>query len=84
VWMVLQSAEWNLGQFWVLLAFGLFALAFLIGGLYLGRIGTQLLRADATEGVNAQALLGRWIIGYRLVLLVLLITVWDMVFKPGL
>jgi hypothetical protein len=29
-------------------------------------------------------LMGRWITGYRVVLLVLVLAVWDMVFKPGL
>jgi hypothetical protein len=29
-------------------------------------------------------LLDRWILGYRVVLVVLVVAVWDMVFKPGL
>ena len=85
VWMVLISSEWNLSQAWVLLALGLFAVAFLIGSLYLGRIGIQLLRsADSEDAGAGQMLLGRWILGYRLVLLVLVVAVWDMIFKPGL
>ncbi len=83
VWMVLMSSEWNFRQFWVLLAIGLFILAFLIGAVYLGQVGTQLQRLTTEAGLNAQALLTRWLVGYRVVLLVLLIIVWDMVFKPG-
>src|SRR5439155_880201 len=38
-------------------------------------------RIDAGRG---RLLLDRWILGYRLVLLVLVVAVWDMIFKPGL
>ena len=85
VWMVLVSAAWNFSQLWVLIALGLFALAFLIGVAYLSRVGIQLARlgggGQATDGA---ALVGRWILGYGLVVAALLIAVWDMVFKPGL
>ena len=84
LWMVFENADWNFRQFWVLLAIGLFILAFLIGAIYLGRIGMQLQRLASTEPANAKLVLGRWIMGYGVVLLVLLIAVWDMVFKPGL
>jgi uncharacterized membrane protein len=84
VWMVLVSAAWKFSQLWVLLALGLFALAFLIGVAYLSRVGIQLARmgssAQATDGA---ALVGRWILGYGLVVAVLVVAVWDMVFKPG-
>jgi uncharacterized membrane protein len=88
VWMVLSSAAWAMTQLWVLLALGLFTLAFLIGALYLSRVAIAMERA-ATRGESggapsATALLSRWLIGYGVVLAVLLITVWDMVFKPGL
>ena len=33
---------------------------------------------------RGRLLLDRWILGYRLVLLVLVVAVWDMIFKPGL
>src|SRR4051812_38679815 len=45
VWMVLISSEWNFGQGWVPLAIGLLLVAFLIGAVYLGRIGIALQRA---------------------------------------
>ncbi len=84
VWMVLENASWNFRQFWVLFGIGLLVLAFLIGAVWLGRVGTQLLSVGPDDVTNAKLLLGRWLIGYRVVLLVLLIAVWDMVFKPGL
>ncbi len=84
VWMVLMSSDWNFAQFWVLFALGLFVLAFLIGAIYLGRIGIQLQRIAGESAANGAALLNRWIFGYRLVLALLLIALWDMIFKPGL
>jgi hypothetical protein len=64
----------------------LFGVAFLIGAAYLSRVGIKLQRA-ANEGAagasDTKELLGSWILGYRLILLTLLIAVWDMVFKPG-
>ncbi len=84
VWMVLIDSQWNFRQFWVLLAIGLFVLAFLIGAVYLGRVGIQMQQLKPDDTANGQVLLDRWLVGYRLVLIVLLIVVWDMVFKPGL
>jgi uncharacterized membrane protein len=87
VWMVLAGSEFRLTQPWVLLALGLFAIAFLIGAVYLSRIGIALDRASspaATATADLPGLLDRWLVGYGAVLLVLLVAVWDMVFKPGL
>lgn len=86
VWLVLASAEWSFTQLWVLLALGAFAAAFLIGALYLSRSAIQLERLTAAADFDLQAareLLSRWIVGYQAVLVILLIAVWDMVFKPG-
>jgi uncharacterized membrane protein len=86
VWMVLENGAWNFGQLWVLLAIGLFVVAFLVGALYLGRLGVQMGRAaqSGAPSADVRSLLGRWVAGYAVVLLILLVTVWDMVFKPGL
>jgi uncharacterized membrane protein len=85
VWMVFADSEWHFSQLWVLLALGLFALAFAIGAVYLSRVGIQLARAGAPgqDASATTALLNRWLVGYGIVLLVLLAAVWDMVFKPG-
>jgi uncharacterized membrane protein len=85
--LVLTSAAWDFAQLWVVIGLALFAVAFAIGLGYLSRIGIQLNRiADETVAASpdATALLGRWIIGYRVVLVILVVIVWDMVFKPGL
>jgi len=91
--LVLSSAAWDFGQAWVLLGLGLFVVAFAIGVGYLARIGAELGRlanagtAPATgpgDKTPAADLLGRWILGYRLVLAVLAVIVWDMIAKPGL
>jgi uncharacterized membrane protein len=84
VWMVLVSAAWKFSQLWVLLALGLFAVAFLVGAVYMSRVGTQLQRmAGSSQGADGAALVRRWLLGYGLVMVALLVAVWDMVFKPG-
>jgi uncharacterized membrane protein len=86
IWLVLENAAWDFGQLWVVIAIGLFAIAFLIGAVVLGRIGIQLQRLGDRSGGDADAgqLLNRWILGYGAVLVVLVIAAWDMVFKPGM
>jgi len=83
--MVLVDSAWSFGQLWVLMALALFAIAFLVGAIYLSRIGIAMDRAAAPGGpVSAlPSLLNRWLAGYIVVLAVLLVAVADMVFKPG-
>jgi len=84
LWMVLESEAWDFSQAWIQLAIGLFAVAFVIGALYLSRVGIALGRAAAAGDVPAlRQLVDRWLTGYGVVLLILLVAVWDMVFKPG-
>jgi len=84
LWMVLESEAWDFSQAWIQIAIGLFAAAFVIGALYLSRVGIALGRATASADVAAQRrLVDRWLTGYGVVLLILLVAVWDMVFKPG-
>jgi uncharacterized membrane protein len=85
--LVLTSAAWDFGQLWVLIGLGLFVVAFAIGVGYLSRIGIRLGHlADAPLPSldEANHLLSRWIVAYRVVLVLLVVVVWDMVFKPGL
>lgn len=87
VWLVLASPGWSFTQLWVILALGAFFVAFLLGAVYLSRIALELERLAAHTDASLQAardVLGRWIVGYRVVLLILLFVLWDMVFKPGL
>ncbi len=87
VWLVLASSAWKLTQLWILIALGGFIVAFLIGAVYLGRSVIGLGRLTAQEGYDIQAardLIRRWLVGYEIVLVILLVVIWDMVFKPGL
>jgi uncharacterized membrane protein len=85
IWMVLKSSAWHFGQGWVRLALGLFAAAFLLGAAHQSRAAINAGRA-AERGDEREALrqLVRWSAGYWAILLILLVAVWDMVFKPGL
>jgi uncharacterized membrane protein len=87
VGMVLSNAAWQFSQTWVLLALGLFVLAFAIGAVYLSRAGAALLRVaggEAGDATSVTPFLNRWLLGYGAVLLILVVVVWDMIFKPGL
>jgi len=86
VWMVFSSSAFKFTQLWVLFGLGAFAVAFLIGAVYMSRVGIRLDRAARSEDpkdANLRTLLGRWLVGYSVVLGVLLVAAWDMVFKPG-
>jgi uncharacterized membrane protein len=85
--LVLTNAAWDFAQAWVLVGLAGFVVAFLIGAVYLSRVGIELGKvADGTASPdrNGRDLLGRWILGYRVVLIVLVVIVWDMIVKPGL
>jgi uncharacterized membrane protein len=86
VWMVLAFLAWQFTQLWILLALGAFAIAFVIGAVYLSRIALALDKLTAMDFdlETARDLLNRWIVGYQIVLIVLIFAVWDMVFKPGI
>jgi len=81
--LVLESAAWDFAQAWVLIAIGLFAVAFLVGAVYLSRVALQLERSGGNDATLSRSLLDRWLIGYTVVLSVLVLIAADMVFKPG-
>lgn len=84
VWMVLAQSAWDFGQTWVLIAIGLFVVAFLIGAAYLSRLALALERVGTDDPARARVLLDRWQLAYAIVLVLLVVAAWDMVFKPGL
>lgn len=84
LWMVLESEAWDFSQLWIQIAIGLFVLAFVVGALYLSRVGIAMGRPESADLAAQRRLVGRWLTGYGVVLLILLVAVWDMVFKPGL
>jgi uncharacterized membrane protein len=83
VWMVLESAAWDFGQAWILIAIGLFVIAFLVGAVYLSRVALQLVKSQGAGLGVSRSLLDRWLTAYAIVLVVLVLIVADMVFKPG-
>jgi uncharacterized membrane protein len=83
--MVLAGSRWRMTEPWILIGTALFLIAFLIGAVYLSRVGMALERAAADPGRDVApivALIWRWVVGYGVILLVLVVAVWDMIFKP--
>lgn len=83
--LVVDGAGWRLTQAWLLIGLALFLVAFLVGAIYLSRVGIALERTVQSTGFDPRAvseLIGRWLAGYGLILVVLLAAVWDMVFRP--
>ena len=85
IWLVLDSAAWDFGQAWVVLALALFAAAVVVGAGHQGRAAINAQRAiDRDDHAEARRQLARWTWGYGVVVSLLLVIAWDMVFKPGL
>lgn len=85
IWLTLRDPAWGFDQAWVKLALALFAAAFLVGAAHQSRAAVKAERAVAA-GDDAAALhhLRRWTAGMGVIVALLLVTTWDMVFKPGL
>ena len=83
--LVVEADAWDFGQLWVQLGLGLFAAAFLIGPVWQRRTALRAERAAARDdGAEAHRQLKRWLWGYRLIVLLLVVAAWDMTTKPGL
>ena len=83
--LVVESDAWDFGQFWVQLGLGLFAAAFLVGAVWQSRTALAATRAAARkDDAEARRQLRRWLWGYGLIVLLLVVAVWDMTTKPGL
>ena len=85
VWMVLHSAAWDFGQFWVqLCARVLFAGAFVIGAAHQSRAAIGAERAaDRGDDDEARRQLTRWSWGYWAIVALLVVATWDMTTQPG-
>ena len=85
VWLVLDSAAWDFGQTWVVLALVLIAAAIVVGAGHQARAAIGAQRAiDRGDHAEARRRLVRWTWGYALIVVLLAGIAWDMVFKPGL
>jgi uncharacterized membrane protein len=83
--LVLDNGDWHFDQGWIILGLALFASAFLVGAAFQSRAAINAQRAAETGNHDEAARqLRRWSWGMRLILLLLIITTWDMVAKPGL
>ena len=83
IWLVLAHSG-DFTQPWIALALAAFAVAFLIGVLFLSRSAMRLERmTKAGDLAASRRALDSWLAGYAVVLVVLLFALWDMVFKPG-
>jgi Na+/pantothenate symporter len=82
---VLDSAAWDFGQTWVLLALALFAAAVAVGVVHQARATINAQKAiERNDHTEARRQLVRWTWGYALVVALLLVIAWDMTFKPGM
>jgi uncharacterized membrane protein len=83
--LVVDTDAWDFGQLWVQLGLGLFAAAFLIGAVWQSRTALAAAAAAARDdGAEARRQLRRWLWGYWLIVLLLVVAAWDMTTKPGL
>lgn len=83
--MVIESG-WNFSDTWILIAIGLFIVTSLNGMLYLNPQSKKLKLAIADRGLDDQGVLSSVktvTLASRIDLLVLVLVVADMVFKPG-
>ena len=85
VGLVVDTDAWDFGQLWVQLGLVLFAAAFLIGAAWQSRTATAATHAaERGDDGEARRQLRRWLAGYALIVLLLVVAVWDMTTKPGL
>jgi uncharacterized membrane protein len=83
--LVFDTDAWDFGQLWVQLGLVLFAAAFVIGAAWQSRTAIAATRAaEHGHDEEARRQLRRWLAGYALIVLLLIVAVWDMTTKPGL
>jgi uncharacterized membrane protein len=87
LWMVAVNDGWTIGQTWIFLALVGFGLTFLTGALFFGPESLRIGRAideGGPDSPDVQRRIRRLVALSRVDLLVLVLIVADMVFKPGL
>lgn len=83
--MIFDGLQWSFSQPWIQIGLTIYLLAFIVGAVYQSRVGIALDRIIKTPDYNLAdviAMIRRWLRGYSMILLTLIIAVWDMVFKP--
>ena len=87
LWMVAVNDAWTIGQAWIIIALVVFGLTFLAGALFFGPESGRLEKAIAERGADDPEVHRRFrriMAVSRLDLVLLILVVADMVFKPGL
>ena len=85
--MVAVNDAWTIGQAWIIIALVVFGLTFLAGILFFGPESGRLEKAIAERGADDPEVHRRFrriLAVSRIDLVLLLVVVADMVFKPGL
>jgi uncharacterized membrane protein len=85
--MVAVSDAWTIGQAWIIIALVIFGATFLAGILFFGPEGGRVEKAIAERGADDPEVhrrLRRIMAVSRIDLVLLLLVLADMVFKPGL
>jgi len=83
--LVVDADSWDFGQLWVQLGVALFAAAFVIGAAWQSRTALAARHAaERGDDSEARRQLRRWLAGYGLIVLLLVVATWDMMAKPGL
>jgi len=84
--LVWDAPYWKIGDDWILIGLGLFALTFLAGVLFFGPETGRLTKLAEAEGPNSpvvQARISRLIVLTRIDLVILFLIIFDIVVKPS-
>jgi uncharacterized membrane protein len=84
--LVWDAQFWTLGDDWILIGLGLFAVTFLAGALFFGPEAGRIAKAAATLGPRAPEVTGRIrriLVLSRIDLVILFLIVFDMSAKPS-
>ena len=86
IWLVAIEEEWVFSQTWIVLSLVLVGISMVLGMGYFGPEGKRISRITEQRGPEDPEARGRmdrlvWL--SRLDVLILLVVVWAMVFKPG-
>jgi len=85
VWMVLDRPAWAFEQTWIIIGIvGLLVAAGIATGYIIPQTRKAIGHMEAGQGPQAGAIVKKVGVAARIGTLVLLVVLWDMVFKPGL
>jgi hypothetical protein len=86
VWLVVLEDEWAFSQLWIVLSLALVGVSMVLGMGYFGPEGKRISRMAQERGGddgNVRRRIGRLLWVSRFDVLILVVVLWAMVFKPG-